>query len=479
MASLGPRFYRNCVFSLLAATAACGGGSAGDGSGGPSSGSLAVAVSGLPPGLDAAVAVSGPGGFSQSVPATQTMADLSPGTYAIAAASVLSGSSAYAPQPATQAVAVGAGASANASVVYASAGALRLTLQEVVSGLSNPLFLTAPAGDPRLFIVEQAGSIRVVQNGIVLATPFLDISARVGSGGERGLLSMAFHPRYADNGFFFVYFTEPSGDLAIERFLVSPGNPDLADPVPLRILTIAHREFANHNGGLLAFGPDAMLYIGTGDGGGGGDTLGNAQNLNALLGKLLRIDVSNASANQPYSIPSSNPFAGQVGRRGEIWAYGLRNPWRYAFDLSTGLLYIADVGQAGKEEVNVATAATAGLNYGWNITEGTLCYPADPCDMQGLTLPLLDYDHDAAGGCSITGGRVYRGSAIPELRGRYFYSDFCSGWLRSFVYRNGAAAEALDWGITNVGQIYSFGEDAQGELYMLTATGKAYRIARP
>lgn len=351
-------------------------------------------------------------------------------------------------------------------------------MQEVVFGLSAPVFLTAPAGDPRLFVVEQAGTIRIVQNGTVLAAPFLDISARVTAGGERGLLSMAFDPQYASNGFFFIYFTDLNGDIAIERLRVSSGNPDLADPAPLRILTIAHRDFANHNGGLVAFGPDGLLYIGPGDGGGGGDTLGNGQNLDALLGKLLRIDVSNASAGQPYAIPPLNPFAGQAGRRGEIWAYGLRNPWRYAFDAATALLYIADVGEGAREEVNVAAAATAGLNYGWNITEGSLCFPGDPCNTQGLTLPVLEYAHDPSGGCSITGGRVYRGSAIPELRGRYFYSDFCSGWLRSFAFANGIAAEQVDWNIINVGQIFSFGEDAQQELYMLTSTGRAYKIVR-
>ena len=188
--------------------------------------------------------------------------------------------------------------------------------------------------------------------------------------------------------------------------------------------------------------------------------------------------MSSASAGQPYAIPSSNPFVGQAGRLGEIWAYGLRNPWRFAFDTATGLLYIADVGQGRIEEVNVTAAATAGLNYGWNITEGSLCYPGDPCDKQGQTLPVLEYAHDASGGCSITGGRVYRGSAIPELGGRYLYSDFCSGWLRSFVYSNGAAAEQIDWGIANVGQIFSFGEDAQKELYMLSSTGAAYRVVR-
>lgn len=467
------------LVALLAVISACSvGGTSCIGSGGPTTGAIDLSVTGLPDGLNGAVTVSGPGGFSQTIQATQTTANLAPGIYTIAAANVLSGSSVYAPQPATQAIDVSAGATANASVIYATAGELRLALQEVVSGLSAPLFLTAPAGDPRLFIVEQTGTIRIVQNGNVLAAPFLDITTRVTSGGERGLLSMAFDPQYASNGFFYIYFTDLNLDIAVERYRVSFGDPNLADPVPLRILTIGHREFSNHNGGLVAFGPDGFLYIGTGDGGGGGDTLGNGQNLNALLGKLLRIDVSNASASQPYAIPSLNPFVSQAGRLGEIWAYGLRNPWRYAFDAETGLLYIADVGQNRIEEVNVAAAATAGVNYGWNITEGSLCYPSDPCDKQGLTLPVLEYAHDASGECSITGGRVYRGSAILELRGRYFYSDFCNGWLRSIVYSNGTAAEQTDWGIVNVGQILSFGEDAQGELYMLASTGKVYKIAR-
>jgi glucose/arabinose dehydrogenase len=475
--ALGRRLSRICLVALLAVVAACGGGSS-DGSGGSVTGSLAVSVTGLPLGLKGDVVVSGPGGFSQAISAPQTVVGLPPGTYTVVAGNVLSGTSVYAPQPATQMVAVSAGTTTNASVSYASAAALGLALQEVVSGLSAPLFLTAPEGDPRLFIVERAGSIRVVQNGTVLASPFLDISARVATTGERGLLSMAFDPHYASNGFFFVYFTELNGDIAIERFRVSAGDPNLADPASsLRILTIAHRDFANHNGGLVAFGPDGFLYIGTGDGGGGGDPQGNAQNLDALLGKLLRIDVSNSSAGEPYAIPPLNPFVGQAGRRGEIWAYGLRNPWRYAFDATAGFVYIADVGESTREEVNVAALAAGGLNYGWNITEGSLCFPAAPCDTQGLTLPVLEYGHDASGGCAITGGHVYRGSAIPELRGRYFYSDFCSGWLRSFVY-NGTAAEQVDWNIANVGQVLSFGEDAQKELYMLTSTGRAFKIVR-
>jgi hypothetical protein len=473
------RLRRICLVALLGIVAACGGGNGSDASVGSTTGSLAVSVTGLPVGLNANVDISGPGGFSQTIVASQTATNLTPGTYAVAAVDVLSGASVYVPQPAAQTVAVSAGATANASVSYTSAAALGLVLQEVVAGLSAPLFLTAPDGDPRLFIVERAGRIRIVQSGNLLATPFLDLSARVSTAGERGLLSMAFDPQYASNGVFFIYFTDLNGDIAIERFRVSAGDPDLADPASsLRILTIAHRDFANHNGGRVAFGPDGFLYIGTGDGGGGGDPLGNGQNLDSLLGKLLRIDVGNSSVAQPYAVPPLNPFVGQAGRRGEIWAYGLRNPWRYAFDAATGLLYIADVGQNAREEVNVTASTAAGLNYGWNITEGSLCFAADPCDMQGLTLPVLEYAHDATGGCSITGGFVYRGSAIPELHGRYLYSDFCNGWLRSFVYSNGIAAEQIDWNIANVGQIFSFGEDAQKELYMLTSTGRVFKIAR-
>jgi glucose/arabinose dehydrogenase len=466
------------LLALLALLSACGG-TAGYGNSTPATGAIAVSISGLPAGLDASVEIGGPDGFVQNVPATQTVGNLAPGTYTIAASSVLSGTSVFGPNADSQSVEVGAGATATAGVDYTVTLSLRLALQEVAAGLAAPLFLTAPAGDARLFIVERAGSIRIVQNGLVLAAPFLDISARVRTDGERGLLSMAFDPQYASNGFFFVYFIDLNGDIAIERFSVSAGDANLADAASsLPILTIPHRDFSNHNGGLAAFGPDGFLYIGTGDGGGGGDPLNNGQNLDALLGKLLRIDVSNAGAAQPYAIPPLNPFAGQPGRRGEIWAYGLRNPWRYAFDEATGLLYIADVGQNRIEEVNVATAASAGINYGWNITEGTLCFPGDPCSKQGMMLPVLEYAHDASGGCSVTGGRVYRGSAIPELQGRYLYSDFCSGWLRSFVHSHGSAIERIDWNIPNAGSVFSFGEDAQKELYMLTATGQVFKIVR-
>lgn len=363
-------------------------------------------------------------------------------------------------------VACGGGGGSDNNIPFA------LKLEQVASGLVNPVFLTAPANDARLFIVEQRGRVLIVQNGQVLATPFLDISGKISSGGERGLLSMAFHPQYASNGWFFVYFTDLNGDITVERFSVSANNPNLAANLAVPIISIPHRFAGNHNGGLLAFGPEGMLYLGTGDGGGGGDPQGNAQNNNSLLGKMLRLDVSTL----PYTIPSSNPFVGQVGKRGEIWAFGLRNPWRFAFDRVANLLYIADVGQSTREEINVVGTGGAGVNYGWNITEGTLCYPADPCILQGITLPIVEYAHSE--GCSVTGGYAYRGTQMPEIAGHYFYSDFCAGWLKSFRFNNGVATEQRSWGVPNVGNITSFCEDSVGELYMLSASGSIYRVTR-
>jgi len=358
---------------------------------------------------------------------------------------------------------------------------VQLALQSVASGLAQPLYLTAPAGDSRLFIVERPGRIRIVANGTLLATPFLDISSQTTTTGERGLLSMAFHPQYAQNGSFFIYYTDVNGDIAVDRMKVSTSNPNLADPATTgRVITVPHREFSNHNGGQLAFGQDGYLYIGTGDGGGGGDPLRNGQNLNSLLGKILRLDVGIIVPGQSYGIPSGNPYAGQAGRRGEIWAHGLRNPWRFSFDRTDGLLYIADVGQDLHEEVNAVPAAQGGQNYGWNIMEGTACYNAASCNQAGLTLPVFEYLHGAndVNGCSITGGFVYRGTAIPELAGTYFYSDFCKGYLKSFVYRNGAVSAAQEWAVDNPGNVPSFGQDAQGELYVLASSGQVYRIVR-
>jgi glucose/arabinose dehydrogenase len=349
---------------------------------------------------------------------------------------------------------------------------LSLRTEPFVTGLAQPLFLTQPLNDGRIFVVDQGGTIRVIRNGVLQTTPFLDVTSKVSLGDERGLLSVAFHPRYATNKFFYVYFTGLNGEIRVERFTAT-ADPEVADPTSeTLIITVPHPTYANHNGGLVSFGPDGMLYIGLGDGGGGGDPFGNAQNYDALLGSILRIDVDHGD---PYAIPADNPFAGQMNRRGEIWAKGLRNPWRYAFDLPTGFLYIADVGQDLHEEVDVTFLSRAGLNYGWNVMEGFSCYGASTCSQTGLELPILDYDH--SNGCSITGGYVYRGSGIPAIRGHYFYSDFCRGWLRSFRYQNGVAVDKKDWGIPALAQVRSFGVDIAGELYIMSASS-IYKIVQ-
>lgn len=350
-----------------------------------------------------------------------------------------------------------------------------LAVKAVASGLSSPVFLTAPDGDTRLFIVERGGSIRIVQDGELLPVPFLDIRGRTTTDGERGLLSMEFDPAYAENGFFYVYYTDLNGDIAIERYRVSANSAQAESFSAVRILSIPHPRFSNHNGGLLRFGPDGYLYVGTGDGGSQGDPLANAQNNGVLLGKLLRIDVSATSAGTPYAIPATNPFLNQPGRRAEIWAYGLRNPWRYAFDASTSLLYIADVGQNKREEIDIASTVQGGLNYGWNVMEGNVCFTSDACDSLGLTLPALEYSHDD-GACAIVGGFVYRGAAIPGLQGLYLYSDLCAGLIKGLRYGNGAAAAVMNFGRLARGTMLSFGEDAKREPYLLTAEGNVYRI---
>lgn len=359
------------------------------------------------------------------------------------------------------------------------AGPVALGLRQVAAGLDNPVFLTAPAGDKRQFIVERPGRIRILQDGLVQSVPFLDISARVSAAGEGGLLSMAFHPQYAQNGQYFIYYTDAARDIVVERRTVS-ANPNLSDPLAVReVIRIPHPGFSNHFGGLLAFGPDGYLYLGTGDGGSAGDPPRNAQNLGVLLGKLLRLDVNAAAAGAGYAIPQSNPFVGLAGRRAEIWAYGLRNPWRFAFD--GALLYIADVGQDRREEVDINPVSQGGLNYGWNILEGSLCYNADSCASAGLAAPAFEYDHGAGGanGCSITGGYVYRGAAIPELAGRYFYSDYCAGFLKSFIAAAGpGVTEQTDWNIPKQSAVVSFGRDAEGELYLVSASGTISKIVR-
>jgi glucose/arabinose dehydrogenase len=346
-----------------------------------------------------------------------------------------------------------------------------IALQPVATGLEAPLYLAAPPGDGRLFVVEQPGRIRVIRDGRLLPRPFLDISAKVGYGGERGLLGLAFHPRYAVNGRFYVDYTDRHGDTRVERYAATP-SADTADPSSAHPVLFVAQPYANHNGGDVLFGPDGMLYVGMGDGGSGGDPRGNGQSLGTLLGKLLRLDVDRA---EPYAVPPDNPFVGRPGARPEIWAYGLRNPWRLAFDSTEGLLYIADVGQNLWEEVDVAAASARGLNYGWNRMEGAHCYRIGLCSREGLTLPTLEYGH--GDGCAIVGGFVYRGRNLPAEVGRYFYSDYCGGWLRSFRYEHGTATEARAWRVRRPGPVLSFGQDAAGELYLLAANGTVYRLA--
>jgi glucose/arabinose dehydrogenase len=353
---------------------------------------------------------------------------------------------------------------------------LALALHEE-GNVADAVFVTAPPGDKRLFVVERKGTVRLIANGRQANTPFLNIGAKVLAEGEGGLLSMAFDPRYASNGYVYLYYTDAKRDIVVERRSTG-ANPDVADPASgLEILRIAHPGYNNHFGGQLAFGPDGMLYAGTGDGGGAGDPQGNSQNRNVLLGKLLRIDVSASSFARPYAIPANNPFDGQNGRA-EIWALGLRNPWRYSFDGNT--LYIADVGQGQREEVDIASAAAGGLNYGWNVMEGTLCYNGANCSKTGLALPAFDYAHgnNAVDGCSITGGYVYRGAALPALAGSYFYSDYCAGYLKSFTAGGAGVTGLHDWGLAGVGGIVSFGRDGDGELYLVAASGKIYKIVK-
>jgi glucose/arabinose dehydrogenase len=459
---------------------ACGGGGGDGGDPFPlpvTTGSLAVTLSSLPAGSNGAVRVVGPGNYSRDLTGSATLTALAPGIYTLTAANVTIGTATWTPSPVSQTITVSTGATANAAVVYGN-NAIALAAVEVATAVA-PVFLTAPPGDPRQFVVERAGRIRILQNGAFLPQPFLDISARVFTGGEGGLLSMAFDPRYGVNGYVYLYYTDLGRNIVVERYTVSPV-ADVLDPgSALAIIRIPHPNFQNHFGGQVAFGPDGFLYLGTGDGGGAGDPPRNAQNLNVLLGKLLRLDVSNATLTQPYAIPPTNPYVGQSGRRGEIWAAGLRNPWRFTFDGTQTI--IADVGQDVREEVDIAAAGAGGLNYGWNIAEGTACYGVALCDLTGLTAPAFEYEHgtNAVNGCSITGGFVYRGTALPELAGRYFYSDYCAGFLKSVIPgANGTVTDPRDWQITGLGNVVSFGRDGTGELYLLAGSGKIYRISR-
>jgi glucose/arabinose dehydrogenase len=353
--------------------------------------------------------------------------------------------------------------------------ALGARLREIANGLNSPLYLTSPPGDlTRQFVVEKVGRVRIIKDDGLVPTPFLDLTARVSNGSEQGLLGLAFHPQYASNGRFVVNYTTQAGDTRVAVYRVS-SDPDRADPASEQVILAVDQPFANHNGGMLAFGPDGHLYIGLGDGGSGGDPQNHAQNRNSLLGKILRVAVSGSGA---VSIPADNPFAGQSGARPEIWSYGLRNPWRFSFDRLTGDLYIGDVGQNAREEIDVSTDVDEfgrGRNYGWNIMEGTGCFSGSGCTRTGLTLPVLEYGH--AEGCSVTGGYVYRGTRLGGSVGHYFYADYCEGWVRSFRLGGTTVSEHREWAsLRPGGQLLSFGEDARGELYILDSSGRVFRI---
>lgn len=350
-----------------------------------------------------------------------------------------------------------------------------IALQEWMSGFNSPVHLAHSGdGSDRLYVVEQAGLIRAVEGGKIRPEPLLDIRRQVASGGEKGLLSVAFHPRHADNGHLYVNYTARDGGLHTIVSRYTRGADGRADPGSERVLLRIAQPYGNHNGGQIAFGPDGYLYIGMGDGGSANDPHGHGQNLATLLGALLRIDVDRAEEGAPYGIPADNPFAGVPGARPEIWAYGLRNPWRFSFDDVTGALYLADVGQDRVEEIDVVTA---GANLGWDIMEGNRCNAksAQLCERADLTAPIATYGHDE--GVAVTGGHVYRGAAVPGLCGVYLYADYGSGRVWGLRWRGGkvlAQRRLLDSGLN----VSSFGQDRHGEVYVIDLGGKILRVVQ-
>ena len=365
-------------------------------------------------------------------------------------------------------------------MLFGFSGVLNATadiqLEAVITGLVNPVAIAhAGDGSGRLFITQLSGQILIFDGDRILPQPFLDLGSLVSTGGERGLFSVAFHPEYPNNGFLFVNYTDTNGDTVVARYSVS-ADPNVVDAGSAFILLAVEQPFTNHNGGQLQFGPEGFLYIGMGDGGSGGDPSNNAQTLSNLLGKILRIDVDGGS---PYSIPPDNPFLGEPGANAEIWAWGLRNPWRFSFDRLTGDLFVADVGQNNLEEVNFQPVdSQGGQNYGWRLMEGSACFnPSVNCNNGLLTLPILEYDHSV--GCSITGGYRYRGNENPGLAGVYFYGDFCTGLIWGATENNAGqwtTAVLLDTDFS----ISAFGEDETGELYLAhfsSDDGTVFRIS--
>lgn len=370
--------------------------------------------------------------------------------------------------------------------VTASASGVRVELEEVLAGFTHPTHVTnAGDGSNRLFVVEREGRVRVAVDGVLQPEPFLDIRDMVGDWFvEQGMFSIAFHPNFTENGYFYVAYTATpedeevnrAGDNTVARFQVSADNPNRADLDSMKVLLALPDREVNHNGGQLAFGPDGYLYIGTGDEGGQGWRWNNSQNPQSWFGKLLRIDVDGGD---PYAIPPDNPFVDNDEYLPEIWQMGLRNPWRFSFDFETGDMFVGDVGESTYEEVNLIRAGESGLNFGWPIMEGEGCFPEDePCDQTGLTLPIIAYPHEEGEemfGCSVTSGYVYRGEDAPFMRGIYVFGDWCSGRVWAMTEADG------EWNIDQIGQfpisISSFGQDEQGELYLTDMiNGKIQRL---
>ena len=357
---------------------------------------------------------------------------------------------------------------------------VRISFSRVARNFSSPVFVTHSGdGSGRLYIVEQTGRIKILLNGSVLATPFLNIAAKITNGGERGLLGLAFHPDYKTNRKFYVNYTNTSGDTVVAEYLRSTGSANVADAGSARILLTIDQPYSNHNGGMLAFGPDRYLYVGMGDGGSAGDPGNRAQNVNNLLGKILRIDVDNKDTGKQYATPSSNPFDGATNGADEVWSYGLRNPWRFSFDRRTGDLWIGDVGQNRWEEIDRSTAGASGagrgVNYGWRVMEGNACYsPSSGCNTSGKTRPIAVYSHSV--GCSVTGGYVYRGAQYRELVGGYLFGDYCSGRIWALRAHGPASQSPVLMADTSL-NISSLGEGQDGRLYVTDiGTGDVWQV---
>ncbi|GAC1662846.1 MAG: PQQ-dependent sugar dehydrogenase [Candidatus Limnocylindrales bacterium] len=421
--------------------------------------------------LAAVVVGRGPRTIAPSSPAPGSPAPGSPASLASVAPS-LSVAPIGSPSFTVRASASAATPASSLSAFDARRVAVRL--EPFVGGFQAPLAIVdAGDGSGRLFVAQQGGQVRIIDGGHLRAAAFLDIGGRITSGGERGLLGLAFHPRYPGDPRVFVDYTDLQGNTVVSSFSVDPGDPNRLDPASEAIVLRVQQPYPNHNGGALAFDRSGMLLIGLGDGGSGGDPQGNGQSLTTLLGKVLRIDVDRPSGGRAYGVPADNPYAsGAAGSKPEIWLTGLRNPWRFSIDRATADLWIGDVGQNAWEEIDVQRAGAAGgTNFGWNRMEGTHCFqPAQGCAGPGLTPPVSDYGHDL--GCTVIGGNVYRGTAQPALVGGYVFADYCSGRIWAIDPVGSAYRAPIEVGRSGANPS-TFGQDEAGELYVADITAGA------